>query len=52
MIEYSIPTIGFGPNGSIYEILTLGYPLTTSRDTLILVFNVIISQDIELELIR
>lgn len=51
-MDYSIPTLGFGENGSIFEIITLGYQLFSSEETVILTFSVMIDQGIDLELIR
>jgi hypothetical protein len=52
MIEYSIPCLGLGFNGSIHEIITLGYPLNLPDQTISLVFSIVIDQSIDLELIR
>lgn len=52
MIEHSITTFGYGQYGSIYEILTHGYPLVFSDSIVTLEFNLVISQDTDMELIR
>lgn len=48
---YSVVTYGFWPNGSIYEIITHGFPLRGQAGGIVLSFNVTITRNCNLTVI-
>lgn len=52
MIDHSITTLGYGINGNVWEIVTLGFPTNEPSDNFILNFTLLINRGVVVELIR